>query len=40
MFSLEIQRKSLPNEPGVYLFLDKKKSIIYIGKAINIEFDK
>ncbi|KKN47036.1 hypothetical protein LCGC14_0666840 [marine sediment metagenome] len=37
MFSLEIQRKSLPNEPGVYLFLDKKNSIIYIGKAINIK---
>lgn len=37
MFSLEIQRKSLPNEPGVYLFLDKKNLIIYIGKAINIK---
>ncbi|MFX0136567.1 MAG: GIY-YIG nuclease family protein [Candidatus Hodarchaeota archaeon] len=36
MKDLELQRKSLPNEPGVYLFADKDKSIIYIGKAINL----
>ena len=36
MKDLELQRKSLPNEPGVYLFADKEDSIIYIGKAINI----
>ncbi len=36
MSNLELQRKSLPNEPGVYLFLDKKGSVIYIGKALNL----
>ena len=34
--NLELQRKSLPNEPGVYLFLDSKKTVIYIGKALNL----
>ncbi|MFX1389060.1 MAG: excinuclease ABC subunit UvrC [Promethearchaeota archaeon] len=34
--NLELQRKSLPNEPGVYLFLDNKKKVIYIGKALNL----
>jgi len=33
----ELQRKSLPNEPGVYLFTDKNNSIIYVGKAINLK---
>lgn len=37
MPSLELQRKTLPNEPGVYLFLDKKNIVIYIGKAINLK---
>lgn len=37
MKDLELQRKSLPNEPGVYLFVDKKGSILYIGKAKNIK---
>ncbi len=36
MSNLQLQRKSLPNEPGVYLFLDNKKTVIYIGKAINL----
>ena len=36
MSNLEIQRKSLPNEPGVYLFHDKDSKIIYIGKAKNL----
>ncbi|MFX0155042.1 MAG: excinuclease ABC subunit UvrC [Candidatus Hodarchaeota archaeon] len=27
----------MPNEPGVYLFLDKKRSVIYIGKALNLK---
>jgi len=36
MSDLELQRKSLPNEPGVYLFLDNKKTVIYIGKALNL----
>ncbi|UCC20895.1 MAG: excinuclease ABC subunit UvrC [Promethearchaeota archaeon] len=34
--NLELQRKSLPNETGVYLFLDNKKTVIYIGKALNL----
>ena len=36
MKDLDLQRKSLPNEPGVYFFTDKNNSIIYIGKASNI----
>jgi excinuclease ABC subunit C len=36
MSTLDLERKSLPNEPGVYFFLDKKSTIIYIGKAINL----
>ena len=36
MNELELQRKSLPNEPGVYLFIDKSGAIIYIGKALNL----
>ncbi|MHA1931077.1 MAG: excinuclease ABC subunit UvrC [Promethearchaeota archaeon] len=37
MKELELQRKSFPNEPGVYLFKDKEGSIIYIGKALNLK---
>ncbi|MFW9969744.1 MAG: excinuclease ABC subunit UvrC, partial [Candidatus Odinarchaeota archaeon] len=37
MNSLQLQRKSLPNEPGVYLFLDNNKTVIYIGKALNLK---
>ncbi|MFX0049404.1 MAG: excinuclease ABC subunit UvrC [Candidatus Hermodarchaeota archaeon] len=36
MSNLDLERRSLPNEPGVYFFLDKKSTIIYIGKAINL----
>lgn len=36
MSTLDLERKSLPNEPGVYFFLNKKSTIIYIGKAINL----
>ena len=36
MNDLELQRKSLPNEPGVYLFADNEGVIIYIGKGINL----
>ena len=36
MTNLELKRKSLPNEPGVYLFLDRNDKIIYIGKAKNL----
>jgi excinuclease ABC subunit C len=37
MNDLELQRKSLPNEPGVYLFSDNGGIIIYIGKAKNLK---
>ncbi|MHA1439925.1 MAG: excinuclease ABC subunit UvrC [Promethearchaeota archaeon] len=37
MTDLELQRKSMPNEPGVYLFKDKEGIVIYIGKAINLK---
>jgi excinuclease ABC subunit C len=36
MSDLKLQRKSLPNEPGVYLFLDRNNKIIYVGKAKNL----
>ena len=29
--------KKLPNTPGVYLFLDKDKNILYVGKAIKLK---
>ena len=32
----DIKKKKLPDAPGVYLFLDSKKSIVYIGKAISL----
>ncbi|MBU0536154.1 MAG: excinuclease ABC subunit UvrC [Nanoarchaeota archaeon] len=31
------QSKNLPNDPGCYLFRDKSKNIIYIGKAKNLK---
>jgi len=37
MFNLEFQRKSLPNEPGVYLFKDKNDEILYVGKALDLK---
>jgi len=37
MNKIDLERKSLPNEPGVYFFLNNKKTIIYIGKAINLK---
>jgi len=36
MNDLELQRKSLPNEPGIYFFKDNNNKIIYIGKARNL----
>ncbi len=36
MDDLEIKRKSMPHEPGVYFFINKKSSIIYVGKALNL----
>ncbi|MEJ2251418.1 MAG: excinuclease ABC subunit UvrC [Candidatus Lokiarchaeota archaeon] len=37
MENVELQRKSLPNEPGVYLYKNKENEIIYIGKAKNLK---
>jgi len=34
---LELQRKSLPHEPGIYIFKNKKDKVIYIGKAIDLK---
>jgi len=35
--SLELQIKTLPNEPGVYQYFDKNEVIIYVGKAKNLK---
>ena len=35
--TLELQIKTLPNEPGVYQYFDKNEVIIYIGKAKNLK---
>lgn len=37
MDDLELQRKSLPHEPGVYFFTNKENKIIYVGKALNLK---
>lgn len=34
--SLEIQIKSLPDQPGVYQYFDKDGKILYVGKAKNL----
>tara|TARA_R110001583_G_scaffold28190_1_gene100355 strand:+ start:2553 stop:4346 length:1794 start_codon:yes stop_codon:yes gene_type:complete len=34
---LEIQIKTLPNQPGVYQYYDKNGTILYIGKAKNLK---
>jgi excinuclease ABC subunit C len=33
---LELKLKNLPQNCGIYQFLDKNKRIIYVGKAINL----
>ncbi len=37
MTDVALQRKSLPNEPGVYLFKDRVGKVIYVGKASNLK---
>lgn len=34
---LEVQIKSLPNQPGVYQYYDKNGDILYVGKAKNLK---
>lgn len=35
--ALNIQLKTLPNQPGVYQYYDKEGTIIYVGKAKNLK---
>lgn len=35
--TLEIQLKTLPNEPGVYQYFDEDGGILYVGKAKNLK---
>ncbi len=35
--ALDIQLKTLPNQPGVYQYYDKEGTIIYVGKAKNLK---
>lgn len=35
--TLDIQLKTLPNQPGVYQYFDKDDKLIYVGKAKNIK---
>lgn len=37
MFNLEEELKKLPEKPGVYIMLDKKGEIIYVGKAKSLK---
>lgn len=35
--ALQIQLKTLPNQPGVYQFFDSNNTILYVGKAKNLK---
>jgi len=35
--TLEIQIKTLPDQPGVYQYFDVDEKLIYVGKAKNIK---
>lgn len=37
MFDLQDELKKLPEKPGVYLMYDKKDTVIYVGKAVNLK---
>ena len=34
---IDLQKKSLPEDPGVYKFFDKSNNIVYVGKAKNLK---
>ncbi|MDX9738987.1 MAG: excinuclease ABC subunit UvrC [Candidatus Dojkabacteria bacterium] len=34
--TLKLKLESLPNTPGIYKFLDKEGTVLYVGKAINL----
>ena len=36
MADLAEQRRNLPDQPGVYLFRDERRRVIYVGKAVSI----
>ena len=36
MFDIQEELKKLPHNPGVYLMHDKHDTIIYVGKAIDL----
>ncbi len=36
MFVIEEELKKLPNKPGVYIMRDRRDTILYVGKAINL----
>ncbi|MBI2063515.1 MAG: GIY-YIG nuclease family protein, partial [Candidatus Yanofskybacteria bacterium] len=33
---MKLNKKTIPNVPGVYFFRDKRGRILYIGKAVNL----
>jgi excinuclease ABC subunit C len=34
---LRAQRRALPDSPGVYLFRDPKRRVLYVGKAKSLK---
>ena len=36
MLRFEEELKKLPNSPGVYIMRDKRDTIMYVGKAVNL----
>ena len=38
MFDIQEELKKLPGKPGVYIMHDEKDDIIYVGKAISLQY--